>query len=112
MGWHMSFEQIWISVFFLVRDALFSVTSPFIFLARQVGLELNPAQVWMLFFTLLFVGYAAQLLYGDFVLSRRGRCATGTVVGIDPGDETPRPPVDRIPRSVWPGGGVQVISGR
>ncbi len=47
----------------------------------------------MLFFTLLFVGYAAQLLYTDFVLARRGRRATGTVMGIDPGDETPDRPL-------------------
>ena len=53
----------------------------------------DAAQVWRLFFTLLFVGYAAQLLYTDFVLSRRGRRATGTVVGIDPGDETPDRPL-------------------
>ena len=89
----MPFEQIWNSFFLLVRDALILAASPFIVLARQAGVELNAAQVWMLFFTLLFVGYAAQFLYTDFVLARRGRRATGTVVGIDPGDEAPDRPI-------------------
>ncbi len=84
----MSIEQIWNSFFYQVRLLFIDAASPFIFLLRQVDLELNAAQAWMLFFTLLFVGYAAQFLYTDFVLARRGRRTTGTVVGIAPGNES------------------------
>lgn len=89
----MSFEQLWNSFFLQVRDAVHAVASPFIVLARQVGLELNAAQVWMLFFTLLFLGFALSFLYDEFALVRRGRRTTGTVVGIDPGDESPDRPI-------------------
>ena len=89
----MSIEQIWNAFFGQVRQLFIEAASPFIFVARQVGLELNAAQVWMLFFTLLFAAYAFQFLYGDFVLARRGRRAIGKVVGIDPGDESPDRPL-------------------
>jgi Protein of unknown function (DUF3592) len=35
-------------------------------------------------------------LYGDLVLNRRGRRTAGTVIGIDPGDESPDRPIIRF----------------
>ena len=81
-------EQIWNAFFGGIRQLFIEAALPFVELARQAGLELNPAQVWMLFFTLFFVGYAAYFLYVELMLSRRGRRAVGTVVGIEIGDET------------------------
>ena len=86
-------EQIWNAFFGGVRQLFIEAASPFVVIARQVGLELNSAQVWMFFFTLPFVGYAAYFLYVELMLSRRGRRAVGTVVGIDPGDETADRPI-------------------
>jgi hypothetical protein len=86
-------EQIWNAFFWSVRQLFIEAASPFVELARQAGLELNFAQVWLLFFTLLFVGYAAHFLYVDHILLRRGRKAVGTVVAIDPGDETDDRPI-------------------
>lgn len=90
-----SVEQVWNDFFGGIRQLFIEAASPFVALSRMAGFELTPAQVWMLFFTLLFVGYAVHFLYGDVVLSRRGRRAVGTVVGIDPGDEGPdRPKIE------------------
>jgi hypothetical protein len=88
-------EQIWNAFFYGVRQLFIEAASPFVALSREAGLELAPAQVWMLFFTLFFVVYAVQFLYGELMLSRRGRRAVGTVVAIDPGDEAPdRPKIE------------------
>jgi len=89
----MSIEQIWTSFFQQVK-ALFEMAAlPFVTLAAQAGLPLNTAQVWMLFFTLLFAGYALHFLYVGWILDQRGRRATGKVVGMDPGDDGPDHPI-------------------
>jgi hypothetical protein len=86
-------EQAWNTFFLGVQRLFIEAALPFVSLASRVGLELVPAQVWMLFFTLLFVGYAAYFLYVDFMLGQRGVRAVGTVVGIDPGDESADTPI-------------------
>lgn len=86
-------EQAWNFFFFGVQRLFIEAASPFVAISRQAGLELTPAQVWMLFFTLLFVGYSVDFLYVDFMLAQRGRRAVGTVVGIDPGDESADRPI-------------------
>ena len=86
-------EQAWNTFFFGVQRLFIEAASPFVAISRQAGLELTHAQVWMLFFTLLFVGYAVYFLYVDFMLAQRGRQAVGTVVGIDPGDESADRPI-------------------
>ena len=86
-------EQAWNSFFFGVQRLFIEAVSPFVALSRAAGLDLNAAQVWMVFFTLPFVGYAAYFLYVELMLSRRGRRAVGTVIGIDPGDESPDRPI-------------------
>lgn len=86
-------EQIWNAFFGGIRQLFIEAALPFVELAHQAGLELNPAQVWMLFFTLFFVGYAAYFLYVELMLSQRGRKAVGTVVAIDLGDEADDRPI-------------------
>ncbi len=86
-------EQAWNSFFFGVQRIFVEAASPFVALSRWVGLELTPAQVWMLVFTLLFVGYAAVFLYAELILSRRGVRAVGTVIDIYRGDETANRPI-------------------
>ena len=55
-------EQAWNSFFFGVLRLFIEAVSPFVALSRAAGLDLNAAQVWMVFFTLPFVGYAAYFL--------------------------------------------------
>ncbi len=89
----MTIEQIW-NAFFLQIKALFeAIASPFVELSATVGLPLNTAQIWMLFFTLLFAAYTTHFLLVGWVLEQRGRRATGRVIGIDPGDELPDRPI-------------------
>ena len=92
----MSFEQIWNGTFYLIKGLFEQAAVPAILVARQLGFELNAAQVWMLLFTLLFAGYLAYFLYIDWVLSQRGRRALGTVIGLDPGDGGPDRPIVRF----------------
>lgn len=97
-------EQAWNSFFLGVRHAMDAIALPFIDAARAVGIELVAAQVWMLFFTLLFLAYAVRFFFGEAALNRRGRRAVGTVIGIDPGDEAPDRPIieftDHLGRTV------------
>lgn len=86
-------EQIWNSFFWGVRQLFIDAVSPFVALSRAAGLDLNAAQIWMVFFTLPFVGYAAYFLYVELTLSHRGRRVVGSVIGIDPGDESPDRPI-------------------
>jgi hypothetical protein len=86
-------EQAWNSFFWGVRQLFIDAASPFVALSHAAGLDLNAAQVWMLFFTLVFLAFLLSFLYDELVLGRRGRRTTGTVVGIDPGDESPDRPV-------------------
>ncbi|MGX1322131.1 hypothetical protein AB7M17_005584 [Bradyrhizobium sp. USDA 377] len=78
-------------------SALFETAlMPFQAAARLVGL--NPS-VEQTYFFLVGTGFAVVLfghLYGDLVLLRRGRRTAGTVVGIDPGDESPDRPIIRF----------------
>ena len=86
-------EQAWNSFFWSIRQLFDRAASPFVALASRFGLELNAGQMWMIFFTLPFVLYAAYFLYVDLMLSRRGVKAVGTVIDIDPGDETADRPI-------------------
>lgn len=78
-------------------SALFeAVLTPFQALARLVGFNLSIPQTY---FFLVAAGIASLLfihLYGDLVILRRGRRAAGTVVGIDPGDDSPDRPIIRF----------------
>jgi hypothetical protein len=86
-------EQIWNAFFGGIRQLFIEAASPFIAIARSTGVEINAAQVWMLFFALLFLAFLLSFVHDEVVLRRRGRRTTGTVVGIDPGDESPDRPI-------------------
>lgn len=86
-------EQAWNSFFWSIRQLMDQAASPFVVLASRLGLELTAGQVWMTICTLPFILYAAYFLYVELMLSRRGVKAVGTVIDIDPGDETADRPV-------------------
>ena len=78
-------------------SALFEAAlTPFQAAARLVGLDPSVPQTY---FFLVGTGFAILLfmhLHGDLVVLLRGRRTTGTVVGIDPGDESPDRPIIRF----------------
>lgn len=78
-------------------SALFEAAlMPFQAAARLVGLNPSIPQTYFFLVAALFASWLLVQLYGDFVLLRRGRRTAGTVVGIDPGDESPNRPIIRF----------------
>lgn len=87
-----TWNHFWTNVTALFEAAL----TPFQAAARLVGLDPSVPQTY---FFLVGAGFALLLfvhLHGDLVLLRRGRRTTGTVVGIDPGDDSPDRPIIRF----------------
>ena len=70
--------------------------TPFQIVARLVGLNPSVAQTYLFLVAVFFAPMIIIHLYGDIVLLRRGRRTAGTVVGIDPGDESPDRPIIRF----------------
>ena len=70
--------------------------TPFQAVARLVGLNPSVPQTYLFLVAAVFATILIVHLYGDLVLLRRGRRAAGTVVGIDPGDESPDRPIIRF----------------
>src|SRR5262245_50455544 len=70
--------------------------APFQAVARLVGLSPSIAQTYLFLVAAAFAPLVIIHLYGDLVLLRRGRRTVGTVVGIDPGDESPDRPIIRF----------------
>ena len=69
---------------------------PFQAMARLVGLNPSVAQTYLFLVAAFFATLSLIHLYGDLVLLRRGRRTVGTVVGINPGDESPDRPIIRF----------------
>lgn len=89
-------QQIW-NTFWLEVIALFEAAlTPFQHVARLVGLNPSVAQTYLFLVTAFFASLLIIHIYGDLVLLRRGRRTAGTVVGIDPGDESPDRPIIRF----------------
>ncbi|MBR0839313.1 DUF3592 domain-containing protein [Bradyrhizobium liaoningense] len=89
-------QQAWTSFWMNVSALFEAALMPFQAAARLVGL--NPS-IPQNYFFLVAAGFATLLfihLYGDIVVLRRGRRTTGTVVGIDPGDDSPDRPIIRF----------------
>ena len=77
--------------------ALFEAAlTPFQAVARLVGLNPSAMQTYLFLVAAFFAAMLIIHLYGDLVLLRRGRRTAGTVVGIDPGDESPDRPIIRF----------------
>jgi hypothetical protein len=89
-------QQIW-NAFWQEVTALFEAAlTPFQIVARLVGLNPSVAQTYLFLVEVFFAPMIIIHLYGDIVLLRRGRRTAGTVVGIDPGDESPDRPIIRF----------------
>ena len=89
-------QQIW-NAFWQEVTALFEAAlTPFQIVARLVGLNPSVAQTYLFLVAVFFAPMIIIHLYGDIVLLRRGRRTAGTVVGIDPGDESPDRPIIRF----------------
>ena len=66
--------------------------SPFRFVMQAVGLHPSDIQVWALLVGLFLLCLSLPVTYGDWVLSRRQRRTTGTVLAIDMRGEAPYSP--------------------
>jgi hypothetical protein len=89
-------QQIW-NTFWMEVTALFEAAlMPFQAVARLVGLNPSVGQTYLFLVAVCFAPLLIIHLYGDLVLLRRGRRTAGTVVGIDPGDESPDRPIIRF----------------
>lgn len=89
-------QQIWNSFWQNVTALFEAALTPFQAVARLVGLNPSIPQTYLFLVTAFFASILIIHLYGDIVLLRRGRRTAGTVVGIDPGDESPDRPIIRF----------------
>jgi hypothetical protein len=89
-------QQIWNSFWQNVTALFEAALTPFQAVARLVGLNPSIPQTYLFLVAAFFASILVIHLYGDLVLLRRGRRTAGTVVGIDPGDESPDRPIIRF----------------
>jgi hypothetical protein len=89
-------QQIWNSFWQKVTALSEAALTPFQEVARLAGLNPSVMQTYLFLIAAVFATILVIHLYGDLVLLRRGRRTTGTVVGIDPGDESPDRPIIRF----------------
>lgn len=89
-------QQIWNSFWQKVTALFEAALTPFQAVARLVGLNPSIPQTYLFLVAAFFASILIIHLYGDLVLLRRGRRTAGTVVGIDPGDESPDRPIIRF----------------